>query len=58
MGCCQCMTKCRRRLKLMRATRVHPELARKLSIKEVYNLFIILDYLPLHDLIRLGRVSR
>jgi len=42
----------------MRAKRIHPELGRKLSIKEVYNLFLILDYLPLRDLIRLGRVSR
>ena len=42
----------------MRAQRVHPELARKQSIKEVYNLFVILEFLPLRDLIRVARVSR
>ena len=52
------MSRCHRKFKLIRAQRVHPELARKQSIKEVYNLFLILDYLPLRDLIFLGRVSR
>ena len=30
----------------------------KASIKEVFNLFLIIDYLPLKDLVKIGQVSR
>ena len=58
MGCCPAITKCCRLRKLKKATKIHPELSRALSIKEVFNLFLIIDYLPMRDLIRLGRASR
>jgi len=32
---------------MMQALRVHPELKQHTSIKEVFTLFLILDYLPL-----------
>ena len=51
-----CTSKCLRRLRIYRLSRVdqQPKAARKMSIKEVYNLFLVIDYLPLKDLLRVG----
>ena len=51
-----CTSKCLKKLKFYRLSRVHqqPKAVRKMSIKEVYNLFLVIDYLPLRDLLRVG----
>lgn len=55
-----CTSKCFKKLKIYRLSRVQqqPKATRKMSIKEVYNLFLVIDYLALRDLLRVGQVSR
>ena len=63
MGCAEskCLKSCIRALERARVRVSAKDLDKELykaSIKEVFNLFLIIDYLPLKDLVRIGQVSR